>query len=149
MVETVVPTPLYLRALTQSDNQIWRTKFTFQDAISSSQSVHSHFKLSEIAISCQFSHFSFPNPKFTFNMFLCHATTLSTENRSPDSSQRQLWIILVYLHSISYMYSHMHTYIYSNTFIKIWGRAEIKPLISNKQFPRTISWSLASEYSSI
>lgn len=66
MVETVVPTPLYLGALSQSDNQIRRTKFKFQGAISSSQPAHSHFKLSELAISCQFSpfisHSLIPNP---------------------------------------------------------------------------------------
>lgn len=148
MVETVVPTPLYLGALTQSDKQIQRTKFK---CISSSQPAHSHFKLSEIAISCQFSLFISHSliPKSTFNMFLCLATMLSTEDRSPDSSQRQLWIIPVYLHYISYMYSHMHTYINVNTFIKIWDRAEIKSLISNKQFPIAISWSLASEYSTV
>lgn len=80
-------------------------------------------------------HFSFPNPKSTFSMFLCLATMLITEDMSPDSSQRQLWIIPVYLHYISYTYAHVHTYIYANTFIKIWDGAEIKPLISNKQFP--------------
>lgn len=148
MVETVVPTPLYLGASTQSDKQIQRTKFK---CISYSQPAHSHFKLSEIAISCQFSPCISHSliPKSTFNMFLRLATTLSTEDRSLDSSQRQLWIIPVYLHYISYMYSHMHTYINANTFIKIWDRAEIKPLLSNKQFPIVFSWSLASEYSTV
>lgn len=119
MVETVVPTPLYLGALSQSDSQIRRTKFKFQDAISSSQPAHSHFKLSEVAISCQFSpfisHSLIPNPLLIRSYALKPRWALRTGVQIPPrgSSEQYLYTCTI-IHTCTHTWVHILMLIHSS-----------------------------------